>query len=153
MSTAIKDKALGIFWNEDKILVSEYHNPITNEPFYRPPGGRIDYGEPSSAALIREMDEELNAEITNLNFLGVIENIYEYKDKLSHENLFLYQADFTESKMYATDDLEAFEYTDDRKFVMKWIHIDEFLSDRAKLLPQELKFLLQKEIIAVSASI
>jgi 8-oxo-dGTP pyrophosphatase MutT (NUDIX family) len=147
MSNEIKPKAICIFRNNEEILVSEYINPATNEPFYRPIGGRIDFGENSSVALRREVMEELGAEVQNIRHLGVIENIYHHKGKQSHEIMFIYDADFVDQALYLQSEIVAFEYTDDRKFKVYWKPISEFLNGNLTLYPEGLLDLLIEDML------
>ncbi|NHJ49873.1 MAG: NUDIX hydrolase [Asgard group archaeon] len=147
MSNKIKPKAICVFRNKEEILVSEYINPQTNEPFYRPLGGRIDFSENSAVTLQREIMEELGAEIQNIRFLGVIENIYHHKGKQSHELMFIYDADFVDPSFYLESIIEGYEYTDDRKFTVYWKPISEFLNGNLTLYPEGLLDLLIEDML------
>ncbi len=147
MKTEIKPKAICVFRNKEEILVSEYINPKTNEPFYRPIGGRIEFGENSAIALQREIQEELGAEIQNIRYLGVVENIYHFKGKQNHELLFIYDADFVDASFYLESMIEGFEYTDSRKFKIYWKPISEFLNGNLILYPEGLLDLLIEDML------
>jgi 8-oxo-dGTP pyrophosphatase MutT (NUDIX family) len=147
MTKEIKQKAICIFRNKEEILVSEYINPETNEPFYRPIGGRIEFGENSAIALRREIQEELGAEIQNIRYLGVIENIYHFKGKQSHELMFIYDADFVDPSFYYQTIIEGFEHTDKRKFRIFWKPISEFLNGNLTLYPEGLLDILIEDML------
>lgn len=53
----IQPLVICIFQKDDSILVAEGYDPVKKDYFYRPIGGGIEYGEKSSDALIREVDE------------------------------------------------------------------------------------------------
>ncbi|MBD3195861.1 MAG: NUDIX domain-containing protein [Candidatus Lokiarchaeota archaeon] len=148
MST-IKPKAICVFSNEDKILVSEYYHHITKEPFYRPLGGNIEFTEDSKQGLKREILEELNTEICDLDLLDVIENIYYYKDKYSHEIMFVYDGAFEDESFYDKEQFEGFEKTDNRKFTVKWKQLRDFISGKEKLYPQGLLELLKLKMTSI----
>jgi ADP-ribose pyrophosphatase YjhB (NUDIX family) len=52
---------------------------------YRPPGGMIKFGQRSKDCIVREIREELQAEVKDLRHVGTIENIFEYEGELGHE--------------------------------------------------------------------
>jgi 8-oxo-dGTP pyrophosphatase MutT (NUDIX family) len=152
MTNEIKPKAICIFRHQDEILVSEYQNPQTNEPFFRPLGGSIEFGENSSIALQREIAEEIGAEIDNLKFLGVIENIYTNKGEQKHELLFIYDAEFINQNLYRINSFSAFE--GERKFKVHWIKIADFANGKLQLYPIELlDMILENEIFEQSSLI
>lgn len=105
----IRPIAIGAFLKGDKLLVFEGFDQAKNKYFYRPLGGGIEYGETSQAALIREMQEEIGAEVTNLRLLGVIENIFTFDQQIGHEIVFIYAGQFTDAQLYTKDTLEAVE--------------------------------------------
>ncbi|TXT64173.1 MAG: DNA mismatch repair protein MutT [Promethearchaeota archaeon] len=144
--SAIKTKAICIFSHDGKILVSEYTHTKTGEPFYRPLGGNIEFTEDSQQALKREIIEELNTPISNLELLDVIENIYYYKDKYSHEILFIYDGILEERSLYEREEFFGYEKEDSRKFKVKWKSLHDFASGRDMLYPEGLLELLTHKI-------
>ncbi len=58
--------------------------------FHRLIGGGVERGETHEEALRREVQEELQADIVDLTFLGVVENIFRYNGELGHEIVALY---------------------------------------------------------------
>ncbi|REJ05520.1 NUDIX domain-containing protein [Microbacterium bovistercoris] len=54
-------------------------------------GGSVELGETHREAIIREVDEELGAQIRDLAFLGVVENIFRLDGDLGHEIVALYR--------------------------------------------------------------
>ncbi|HDX9610148.1 TPA: NUDIX domain-containing protein [Bacillus toyonensis] len=65
---------------DEKLLVAEY---IGHHYFL--PGGHVEIGESAEHALIRELREELGANCSIKQFLGVIENRWQDKEMLHHE--------------------------------------------------------------------
>ncbi|MHB9144328.1 MAG: NUDIX hydrolase [Symbiobacteriia bacterium] len=53
--------------------------------FWFTPGGRIELMEPSTAALQREMKEELGVAVVVGRLLWVVENFFEFRGRLNHE--------------------------------------------------------------------
>jgi NADH pyrophosphatase NudC (nudix superfamily) len=67
----------GIVRNEDKILVQSVAWLTKDERIYILLGGSIKYGEYGKDAITREFKEELDTDIENVRYIGMIENIFE----------------------------------------------------------------------------
>lgn len=115
----IKAKAICIFKQQDKILLSKSYDPTQQEYFLRPIGGSIEFGETSIEAVKREVLEEIKAEITNIELLKVYENLFCFDAKQGHEIVFVYQADFIDPLFYQQDRIEAYE-SDGSLLQVKW---------------------------------
>lgn len=50
---------------------------MKNVAGYRPPGGTIEFGERGAATVVRELREELGADVVEPRYLGTLENIFE----------------------------------------------------------------------------
>jgi len=93
-TTRIRPIAICLFRNRGRILVSEGFDTVKQSYYYRPLGGGIEYGESSKAAVLREIQEELDAQIENIQSVGVIENIFTYEGEQGHEIVFVFDAEF-----------------------------------------------------------
>ncbi len=124
----IRTKALCVFRNGDKILVYERYDPTKGKRFYRPIGGGIDFGELSREAMVREVREELSAEVTDLRFLGILENVFTYVGRPGHEILLMYDARFEDESFYERASLEAYEENGERHFEAEWKSLEYFRS-------------------------
>lgn len=65
-----------------------------DKDYYSIPGGRINFGEDSKRAVIRELKEELNFDVSldNIKLVRIIENFFYFKDNTKyHEYLFIYE--------------------------------------------------------------
>lgn len=60
------------------------------EGFHRLIGGSVELGETAREAMIREVDEELGASISDLRQLGVVENVFTYNGDIGHEIVFVF---------------------------------------------------------------
>lgn len=105
----IRPLAIGVVRDGDRIFVGDGYDPVNEELFYRPIGGGVEFGEYSYETLSREFEEELNVEITNLRYLGTIENIFEFKGGSGHEVSLVYEADFVDEAMYETDPVTGYD--------------------------------------------
>ena len=96
----IRTIVLGIFLHEDRLLVFRGDDTARDVIFYRPLGGGIEFGERSADAFMREMREELGAEVTDVRYLGMIESIFTHRGKRGHEYMLLYAARFADPTFY-----------------------------------------------------
>ncbi|MGD1896168.1 MAG: NUDIX domain-containing protein [Phormidesmis sp.] len=99
----IRPIALGLIEHEGHVFVSPGKDPKTEEPFYRFLGGGIDFGETSAAALAREFVEEIEAALTDIEYLSCLDNIFVYDGKPGHELIQLFRARFADRRYYALD--------------------------------------------------
>jgi NADH pyrophosphatase NudC (nudix superfamily) len=102
----IRPVALLAAIKNNKILVIDGHNYNKHEDFYRLIGGGIEFGETGAEALKREVKEEINVEIKNVKYLGLIENVFNYEGKDMHEIILLYKADFKDKNIYKRKEIE-----------------------------------------------
>lgn len=104
--------------------------------FYRPLGGEIDFGEHSSQAIRRELQEEISVEITDPRYLGVIENFYTLFNAPQHELVIVYEAQLVDSSLYEVSTMQGDE--GGRAFRVEWVSLAEFTEGRASLFPDGL---------------
>lgn len=134
-SSKIRVLALGLIQNGDRIFVSQGYDPIKKQTFYRALGGGVDFGELSLDALKREFQEEIKAELTNIHYLGCLENIFVYDKKSQHELIQLYRCDFVDIKFYQLEKLEFVEKK--RKKKALWVPLEDFKSGKLVLFPEQ----------------
>lgn len=128
--------ALGLIQDENRIFVSEGYDPVKQSIFYRALGGGVDFGETSLEALKREFKEEIQADLTNIRYLGCIENIFTYNGQPGHEIIQLYQCDFADAKFYQLESL-VFSESEHHQHTALWIDISRFKVGELKLVPEE----------------
>ncbi|RZT87398.1 NUDIX domain-containing protein [Pseudonocardia sediminis] len=114
------------------ILVSQGRDPVKGETFHRLLGGGIEFGEPAEEALRREMREEIAVELTGVERLGVVENIFVYDGEPGHEIVFLYSATVADPAFYDRDDLGT--VLDEGSPVL-WLPLQDVVDGRAILYP------------------
>jgi 8-oxo-dGTP pyrophosphatase MutT (NUDIX family) len=133
-SGEIRVLALGLIRDSDRIFMSEGYDPVKQNTFYRALGGGVDFGETSIDALQREFQEEIQAELTNIRYLGCIENLFTFNGKPGHEIIQLYQCDFVDPKLYQIERTIFAE--GDRQKAALWIEINRFKSGELRLVPE-----------------
>ena len=141
MCKQIRPIAICTFRSDSQILVFEAYDAVEDEVFYRPLGGGIRFGEHSSEALVREINEELGADISKLTFLGSLENIFVYNGEPGHELVQVYNATFNNPAFYEKEEFEAIEDNGEKLKVL-WKDIADFKKGQAMLYPNGLLELL-----------
>lgn len=112
-------------------------DPLKQQPFYRPPGGGIEFGETSREAVIREMMEEFSTEIETERLVATTENLFTFMGHPGHEVVFLWECRFVDESFYAQDELRI---VDDGGAVgiVHWIDPDELAARGIALYPHGL---------------
>lgn len=131
----IRVTAKGFVRKGDEVLVIEEKE----NNYFRLLGGGVEFREEAHKSLIREFKEELRVDIVDYSFVGIIENIFEFKGIDAHEICFVYDVTLPE------------EYYNKKEYVVtaeilpanaKWINKEEFITRKRRLLPEQLlKFL------------
>ena len=141
----IRVVALGVFLNYGKILVFQGHDRVDGDTFFRPLGGGVEFGETSENALIREIREELGFEITDLKYLGTLENIFIYQGEPGHEVVLVYDARFVDPKIYSQTNLHYVESEGD-EMPCQWLSLEDVEKKKLHLYPLGLYELLTDNI-------
>jgi 8-oxo-dGTP pyrophosphatase MutT (NUDIX family) len=140
----IRPLALCVFRREDKIFVAEGHDAQTNKTFYRPIGGGIEFGERAIDTVQREVQEEIVAAVSNLVYLGTLENIFVYQGEIGHEICLMFDGAFVDEFRNA-DDYEVIGSDDGNiVYTAMWKSLDYFREGHAPLYPDSLLELLDK---------
>jgi 8-oxo-dGTP pyrophosphatase MutT (NUDIX family) len=142
----IRPLAICVFRHHDHILVMEGYDPLKDEYFYRPLGGGIEFGEPSTETICRELMEEINVEVDrqSLKYLGTLENIFIFNGKPGHEIVLIYDGSLKERGLYDRATIVGRE-ADGEEFRAIWKNISEFGAGRKILYPTGLLEMLTKE--------
>lgn len=70
--SSIRPIAICLFYSSGKILVGQGFDHVKGTCFCRPLGGGIEFGETSRETIVREIREEIDADVINLRLIGVI---------------------------------------------------------------------------------
>lgn len=139
----IRPLAICVFRRGRRILVAEGYDPTKKELFHRPLGGAIHFGERSAEALRREVREELGAEVRNMRFLGVLENLFTFDGEAGHEVVFVFDARFRNRALYSRRRLTGRE-SDGVPFRAVWRDIEVSQDGLPPLYPDGLLELLRR---------
>lgn len=109
--------------NAPVFLIGRGHDPSTDETFYRPIGGGIDFGETSHQTVVREIREEIDAQVSALRLLGTLENVFTYDGKDCHELILMYDGVFDDASVYERNPIPII---DDAPSVAVWKSLSDF---------------------------
>jgi 8-oxo-dGTP pyrophosphatase MutT (NUDIX family) len=143
----VRPLAICVFRRGGRILAAEGYDSVKGEPFYRPLGGRIEFGEYSHETVTREVREEIGAAVRNLRYLGTLENVFTYNGQPGHEIVLVYDGEFVDEALYeretisGQEDEEAF----DGDITAVWKPLAFFERGEAPLYPVGLLELLVKQ--------
>jgi 8-oxo-dGTP pyrophosphatase MutT (NUDIX family) len=122
---AIRPLAICVIQRGDDLLVAEGYDRVKAETFYRPLGGGIEFGESGQAAAVRELREELGVDVSNVHYLGTLENIYVYNGRQGHEIVLVYAADVEDQSVYDSEVMTGRE-DDGTPFHVVWKALTSF---------------------------
>ena len=117
--------ALAVIRDGDRLLVSEVPDPVKNVVGYRPLGGTIEFGEHGHDTVVREIREEIGAELVDVRYLGTLENLFVYLGRPGHEIALMYGARLRDASL---QDRVLITAHDDAggTFRCVWKPLDEF---------------------------
>ncbi len=132
----VRPIAICVFWRGDKLFLAEGYDSVKKETFYRPLGGAIEFGERGRDSIIRELREEMQAEIKDIVHVDTIENIFTHNGQPGHEIVLVYEAKFADSHLYEVESVKLKDNGD--WFVASWKPINHFRTGGAPLYPDGL---------------
>ena len=105
-------------------------------------GGSIEFGEYGHQTVVRELREELGAEIVDVRYLGLSENLYPTLDgRRAHEIILIYEADLADRALYEKEEMMSTEDSG-QTFRVLWKSLGFFQRGEAPLYPNGLLELL-----------
>jgi|SRR6185503_14108267 8-oxo-dGTP pyrophosphatase MutT (NUDIX family) len=139
----IRPLAICVFRRNNRILVAEGYDSVKVEHFYRPLGGGIEFGEYSEETIRRELLEEIGAEVSELKYLGTLENVYVFNGTPGHEIIQVYDGVLRDARLYEQAVIVGQELDIDDSFRAMWKHLDEFGDGKSILYPTGLLNILR----------
>lgn len=137
----IRPIAVCILRRGDSIFVFEGHDDVKNQTFNRPLGGAIEFGERGEETVVREIREELGAELANVRYLATLEKFFVYQDAPGHEIVLVFEADFAGRSFYQLEETTGVEDVG-ASFKALWKPLAEFGEGGSPLYPDGLLGLL-----------
>lgn len=141
----VRPLAICVFRRQDCILVAEGYDSVKKETFYRPLGGRIEFGEWSYETICRELMEEIGVEVKpdSLKYLGTLENIFVFNGTPGHEIVMVYDGELSASELYDRDTIVGNEVDMGESFSATWKSLSEFGARKSILYPTGLLEMLE----------
>ncbi len=133
--------AICVFLNGDRILAAEGYDAIKQQTYYRPLGGTVEFGERSEETVHREIAEEISAEVTNLRYLGTLENIFIFEGQKGHEVVQVYDGKFTDQDLYKKQVIQGIESSSPFRSV--WVDLKKLGPGSPPLYPTGLVELIE----------
>ncbi|MDP6184668.1 MAG: NUDIX domain-containing protein [Gammaproteobacteria bacterium] len=137
MSETIRPIAICVIRRGGEILVFESFDRVKGETFYRPLGGGIEFDELGKDAVAREIQEEIDAELKDVSYVGAIENLFSFERRRGHEIALVYEATFADPTLC---DRITFDGVEDNgePIDVKWLSLEYFRQGSAPLYPDNL---------------
>jgi 8-oxo-dGTP pyrophosphatase MutT (NUDIX family) len=134
----IRPIAICVCRDRERILVTEFFEK--GRLYYRPLGGTIEFGERGEETVRREFREEINADLTEVRYLGTLENIYTDGEMRGHEIVLVYDGRLTDISFYKKEVIQGDELG--VSFRAVWKRLDEFGSGKPPVYPDGLLALI-----------
>ena len=134
----IRPIAICVCRDGERILVAEYCE--NGRLYYRPLGGAIEFGERGEEAVRREFREEIASDLTDVRYLGMLENIYSIEGQRAHQIVLVYDGRLADASLYEKDVIQGDELGDPFKAV--WKRLDEFGPGDPPVYPNGLLMLI-----------
>lgn len=131
----IRPLALAVIQHENQLFVAENYDRFKQQTFYRPLGGRIEFGEYGHQTVGRELMEEIGQPLTDIAYLGLVENLFTYGGRSGHEIVLLYTARFADPALYAPTVSLRGEDHGRLLFVASWQPFTRFTEGDTPLYP------------------
>lgn len=93
-----REAALCVIRRGDTFLVSEVKDPHNDVIYHRPPGGGLEPGERPEHAVRREVLEELNVTLGDVEVLGPLDHVWIWKSREVHERAWIFLADASDDR-------------------------------------------------------
>ncbi|MCK4687541.1 MAG: NUDIX domain-containing protein [Candidatus Lokiarchaeota archaeon] len=143
----VRPVAICLFYHNEKILVFKGYDKGKDEIFYRPIGGSIEFGEYGEQAVRREIREEIQAEIKDIKFLTMFENIFTYEGKIAHEIVLVFDGTLVDSSLYEKTLIVQEDDENQTKYDAYWKSLYEIKQENRPLYPDGLYNFIEKNLI------
>jgi 8-oxo-dGTP pyrophosphatase MutT (NUDIX family) len=113
-------RAAAIIRREGYLLIHR----MTLDPFWTLPGGRIEFGEPASTTVAREIAEELGATATIGELSYLVENLFELDQQAVHELGFYFEVELRDPFPFSETDICYRMVDNGAEFEFRWVRPD-----------------------------
>jgi 8-oxo-dGTP pyrophosphatase MutT (NUDIX family) len=137
----IKVKAFALIRRGDELLVGLGSDRVKGERFGRLLGGHVEFGETTRETIVREMREELAAEVVVDRLVGWVENLFEYEGEPGHEVVAIYEVRFADPTLLTRESFEFHDIDEGCEGVV-WVTPQSMKAQGMQLYPEALTTLL-----------
>jgi 8-oxo-dGTP pyrophosphatase MutT (NUDIX family) len=134
----VRPIAICVCQDNRRILVTEFRTQ--GRLYYRPIGGTIEFGERGEEAVRREFREEIAADLADVRYLGMLENIFTSEGRRGHEIVLVYDGRLTNASLYQLEVILGDENGNPFKAI--WKDISAFGPGKPPVYPEGLLDLL-----------
>lgn len=104
--------AVAVIWNDQQqVLITKRPDHAAHGGLWEFPGGKLEEGELASAALVREIKEEVGVDILESRFLGIV--IHKYDSKT------------VELLVYSVEKFQGKAYCCESQSDLRWVHLKQ----------------------------
>lgn len=121
-------KAICYILDGDRIFVGDFYDPTKKQRFHRPLGGTIEWRELAAETVVREFQEEMGEELTDLRFETVFENLFTFNGTDGHEIVMTFSGRFKNPAVYGMPTVDCVEDNGDI-FQGIWISLNDLIED------------------------
>jgi 8-oxo-dGTP pyrophosphatase MutT (NUDIX family) len=150
-NSRFKFRTAGVILCGNKVLIHK----AKSDDFWALPGGRVEIGESSEIAIIREMEEEIGLLFRIVRPLWVLENFFDHQEKECHELsiIFLLHCLDEETLLKRGNEFTGLEDSD-IILIFKWFQIEtleneplypSFLRKELGNLPESIQYRIHKD--------
>jgi ADP-ribose pyrophosphatase YjhB (NUDIX family) len=140
LSPHIKIKVRCLLIHESNVLVADANTFETTDERYMVPrdsyrllGGSVEFGETAEDGIRREIREELQSEIVELEHIDVIEHIYIQNEAPHHEIVFLFTGHVANAAIFEQGVIHIEE--ESYAFDARWVPIEELVQGSLPIYP------------------
>ena len=139
---AIRLIAAAVIRHGERILVWDDYDPASGEIVAVPLAGGIEFGETGEQAIARELGEEIGATTNRIEYLGLLEDIFEWGGQKRHEIYLLYDVVLADDTVYDAAEVPVVE-PDGTAYLARWRPLSDFRTG-ARLVPDGLLDLIEQ---------
>lgn len=141
----VKVKAQVLLLHQDKVLVYRVKDEKTKTHIYRLVGGKVEFGELSEKAAVREFFEETALIVQNPKLVGSFESLYNLHGKIKHEFIQVYHCVFADEQNYFKEKIKLFEPGEILNDA-EWVDRKFLCQKSTPFYPESLKIILLEKV-------
>ena len=143
-------RTVAVILHQNQVLIHR----AEKDSFWTLPGGRVEFGEPASAALVRELREELGVSIKVERLIWLVENFFTYEAEDYHELALYFHASLPSDSGLFTQKEPIRGDEEGIPLIFQWHRVDAlkdielyptFLRQGLKSLPKSTEYVIHRD--------